>query len=266
MEIQDIKQQLTMTMVLHYYGARFYDAVLGRFAGVDPRAEKYSRWSSYNYVLGNPIKNVDPNGDTVRISIGNEQFINYTPGMEYKGDDKFVKNIVNTLNDITSVDAGKEVVNALSLSTNNFDILNQAPNNADAAAAFIPNQNGGGVVKVGKSNALGDVAHEIFHGYQKESGWNDLKITAAEVEAYLFEDVITTSLLITSGATMSEGNLGIQYDQSYQNLLYNGYNQIDYEIAVKNFKSSGRNLTGIYNNYTISIPKKPAIRKFIPVK
>ena len=35
--------------------------------GVDPRAEKYTAWSPYNYVLGNPIINIDPQGDTVRV-------------------------------------------------------------------------------------------------------------------------------------------------------------------------------------------------------
>ena len=49
------------------YGARFYDAQLGRFHTVDPRTEKYYEWSSYAYVLNNPILNIDPRGDTVRV-------------------------------------------------------------------------------------------------------------------------------------------------------------------------------------------------------
>lgn len=34
---------------------------------VDPRAEKYPSWSPYNFVMSNPIMNIDPNGDTVRV-------------------------------------------------------------------------------------------------------------------------------------------------------------------------------------------------------
>ena len=44
------------------YGARHYDAALGRWLVVDPLAEKYYSTSAYGYCLNNPIKYVDPNG------------------------------------------------------------------------------------------------------------------------------------------------------------------------------------------------------------
>jgi uncharacterized protein RhaS with RHS repeats len=39
-----------------------YDSEIGRFLGVDPLASNYPAWSPYNYVLGNPISKVDPDG------------------------------------------------------------------------------------------------------------------------------------------------------------------------------------------------------------
>ena len=45
------------------FGARMYDASVGRWNGVDALAEKYYSWSPFHYVLGNPIKLIDPNGE-----------------------------------------------------------------------------------------------------------------------------------------------------------------------------------------------------------
>jgi RHS repeat-associated protein len=44
------------------YGARWYDASVGRWSSVDPLADKYPGWSSYNYTLNNPMNMVDPDG------------------------------------------------------------------------------------------------------------------------------------------------------------------------------------------------------------
>ena len=45
------------------YGARHYDAALGRFMKQDRFAEKYSALSPYQYGANSPVCNVDVNGD-----------------------------------------------------------------------------------------------------------------------------------------------------------------------------------------------------------
>ncbi len=47
---------------LHYFGARYYDARISLWYGVDPMAEKYPDITPYGYTYNNPIKYTDPNG------------------------------------------------------------------------------------------------------------------------------------------------------------------------------------------------------------
>lgn len=50
------------------YGARHYDAAIGRFTMMDRFAEKYYSMSSYQYGGNNPVGNIDVNGDSIVIS------------------------------------------------------------------------------------------------------------------------------------------------------------------------------------------------------
>lgn len=50
---------------LYDYGARYYDAAIGRFTSMDPLCEKYYNISPYAYCAGNPINSIDPDGKLV---------------------------------------------------------------------------------------------------------------------------------------------------------------------------------------------------------
>ncbi len=51
------------------YGARFYDAAIGRWWVRDPKAEKAQAWTPYSYVGGNVVRLVDPNGKETSIHV-----------------------------------------------------------------------------------------------------------------------------------------------------------------------------------------------------
>ena len=50
------------------FGARNYDASLGRWMNLDPLAEKYYNYSPYTYTANNPVFFIDPDGKQIDVS------------------------------------------------------------------------------------------------------------------------------------------------------------------------------------------------------
>ncbi len=53
---------------LHYFGKRFYDSMIGKWASADPIQEQGGGLNLYAYANENPLKYYDPNGAEVKVS------------------------------------------------------------------------------------------------------------------------------------------------------------------------------------------------------
>ena len=88
-----------------YFGARYYDSDLsGLFLSVDPMANKYPSISPYAYCAWNPIKIIDPNGDTIKPAPNSsEKFISQLNDAIQCLVDNGAGNLVSELNKRTEI-------------------------------------------------------------------------------------------------------------------------------------------------------------------
>jgi RHS repeat-associated protein len=80
---------------MYDYGARWYDAGVGRFTTIDRFADKYTSLNPYQYGANNPIKYVDINGDSIGINI--------VPGGGSNGKDRYDFTVTGKIIDDTRV-------------------------------------------------------------------------------------------------------------------------------------------------------------------
>ncbi|RTQ49010.1 hypothetical protein EJV47_14620 [Hymenobacter gummosus] len=204
------------------YGARMYDAQLGRFGTIDRFANIYCSATPYGYTANNPVNFIDINGDYITIFLPGSQYSvlyengkayhysqdkdgNITKEGEYDGNSEFVDGVVSDLNKISETKVGLSRINDLINSDNNYDIHAAGrlkDSRFDANDTSIHYYRGGGDLDdVSYSKSHFALGHELQHGWDYEMArsfyltsrfgpFPNQRFSLSEVNAVTFENYL----------------------------------------------------------------------------
>lgn len=232
---------------------------------VDPMADKYPSISPYAYCAWNPVKLVDPDGREITLWIedGDGNTYEYKPNMAPIGD-AAAQEQIKTLNGIYSHDLGREVLDVLIESGNDYYFTNESTGVPETAAT-VPYGNGSRA-QMGGANDMLNMSHELFHAFQYENGRGGATFTN-EVEALIYSNALTIQAKGCSLIQLTSINPGTPdgdvFHDAMESLLFSPiFSQTDFLTAVDLFQSQSymnRNRTYDTDYYTKGDPSNGSL-------
>jgi RHS repeat-associated protein len=234
-----------------YFGARYYDAQIGRFMTRDRFAEKYPSLTPYHYAANNPVLFIDVNGDSIDYSkLTEEQRKQFQKLIEQLSTDKKFAKVWGTL-------VGSKAIYQI--------VVNEAQRQAGKYTRNSDEPGSGGMLSLKSFDRDGveeTFAHESYHGYSHDQGFPGTGTYGGEVEASLFGTAVAFNLSLPT-RMFKPGGIPI-FETSFQNLLFGeSFNENDWIMATVTFKRSG--LMDPDYRFLRSNLYTPQIRRFYPL-
>ena len=124
------------------YGARWCDAAIGRFTGVDPLASDFAAWSPFSYSFNNPVRFVDPDGrapEDIILRLRDPQG-NVVKELDYRNDGKLYDAAGNEYTgNITFFTETRDAINEARASNEGLDRMFQELENSPNTHEFTNN-------------------------------------------------------------------------------------------------------------------------------
>ena len=176
-----------------YFGARYMDhEMLTSFLSVDRYADKYPFISPYAYCAWNPVKLIDPSGDTIcykynnkvyyytKMSEGNYSWVNNDGNKHMGGEDVNFDNLTDALRKLQEKPAGNKLVGDLIADDQTVEIACKQANGSDQIngkwVKWNPYKTTGNFLNEDGSHerpSFIGLGHELAHIYDVWHGTND---------------------------------------------------------------------------------------------
>ncbi len=191
---------------LDYRGARYYDSDIARFLSLDQKAADYPSLSSYNYVAGNPLIFIDPDGREIVDAMQNKVTVNVTKNSDgtYNATYKFAEGTVQSIKD-NFMTNGARVINTLIQIESGRELVKAADEHQDKInVAVSPDEHKGknGQPSLGSTGQLINVNGEVV-GSQVviyEGEINKLTDASTQAQEYKLNNLTQDQKVARTGA------------------------------------------------------------------